>query len=89
LRRDKKLKAYWDGTRPLKSESENDAGFLAKLLYWCHGDKTEAERAFMGSPYVKQKDYAHRVKLGRCDYLVRTIGFVLESGAIAGKTGEI
>jgi putative DNA primase/helicase len=87
LQRDRKLKAYWDGARPLKSESENDAGFLAKLLFWCRGDVVEAERAFMLSPYVKQKGWYHREKLRRRDYLTRTMGFVLDSGVVRYKKG--
>jgi putative DNA primase/helicase len=88
LRKDGKLKAYWDGARPLKSESENDAGFLAKLLFWCHGDKAEAEMAFMGSPFVGQKDRYHREKLQRCDYLARTMGFVLGSMRLRVRPGK-
>jgi putative DNA primase/helicase len=87
LRRDRKLRDYWYGARPLKSESENDAGFLAKLLFWCHGDVVEAERAFLGSPYVGQKGWYHREKLRRRDYLVRTMGFVLDSGIVRYRKG--
>jgi hypothetical protein len=79
LKKDRKLRDYWYGARPLKSESENDAGFLAKLLFWSGWDKVEAEMAFWGSPYVGQKSRYHREKLQRCDYLARTIGFVLDN----------
>lgn len=69
LAKDKKLIAYWHGSRPLKSESENDMGFMAKLLYWTNGNADEAINAFRSSPYANQKDPTHQKKMNRHDYL--------------------
>ncbi len=69
LAKDKKLIAYWHGSRPLKSESENDMGFMAKLLYWTNGNADEAINAFRSSPYASQKDPTHQKKMNRHDYL--------------------
>ena len=78
LEKDKKLKAYWNGSRLLedKSESENDMAFLSKLLYWTNGDKDAAIQAFLSSPYVSQKDDAHKKKLDRADYLPRVVNAI-------------
>ena len=70
LEKDEKLIAYWNGYRPLESESENDMGFMSKLLYWCNGNSDEAIKAFMSSPYTSQKDEKHLKKLERNDYLI-------------------
>ena len=71
LDKDAKLKAYWFGARLLKgeSESENDLGFMAKLMYWCNNDTDKAITAFRSSPYAGQKDMEHKIKLDRTDYL--------------------
>lgn len=69
LKKDKKLIDYWNGNRPLKSESENDMGFIAKLLYWTNGNVDEAISAFRSSPYANQKDPTHQKKMNRHDYL--------------------
>ena len=78
LEKDKKLKAYWSGKRLLedKSESENDMAFLSGLLYWTNGDKDAAIQAFLSSPYVSQKDDAHKKKLERADYLPRVVNAI-------------
>lgn len=78
LEKDKKLNAYWNGSRLLedKSESENDMAFLSKLLYWTNGDKDAAIQAFLSSPYVSQKDDAHKKKLDRTDYLPGVINAI-------------
>lgn len=69
LEKDKKLKAYWNGARPHGNESEDDAGFMAKLLYWCNNDIDRAIQAFCDSPYASQKDEKHQAKIKRSDYL--------------------
>lgn len=69
LEKDEKLKSYWDGARPHGNESEDDAGFMAKLLYWLNNDSDEAISAFRSSPYASQKDEKHKKKLERADYL--------------------
>lgn len=70
--KDTKLRNYWNGVRPHKSESENDFGFMSKLLYWVNGNIDEAIRAFRSSPYAQQKDEEHKKKLERKDYLMMT-----------------
>ncbi len=72
LEYDAKLRDFWNGIRPLKSESENDFGFMRKLLYWVNGNVDEAIRAFCSSPYAQQKDEKHKKKLERKDYLMMT-----------------
>ena len=72
LEKDVKLRDYWYGVRPHKSESENDFGFMSKLLYWVNGNIDEAIRAFRSSPYAQQKDEEHKKKLERKDYLIMT-----------------
>lgn len=72
LEKDAKLRDYWNGVRPHKSESENDFGFMSKLLYWLNGNIDEAIRAFRSSPYTQQKDEEHKKKLERKDYLMMT-----------------
>lgn len=72
LEKDAKLRDYWNGVRPHKSESENDFGFMSKLLYWVNGNIDEAIRAFRSSPYAQQKDEEHKKKLERKDYLLMT-----------------
>lgn len=79
LERDKKLKDYWNGNRPYDSESENDAGFMAKLLYWTNRDIETAIKYFKQSPYTSQKDENHKKKLERVDYLTRTVNAVMPS----------
>jgi hypothetical protein len=69
LEKDNKLKAYWNGARPHGNESEDDAGLMAKLLYWCNNDTDKAIKAFLSSPYASQKDDEHKQKLERHDYL--------------------
>jgi hypothetical protein len=71
LMKDKRLIAYWNGARLLgdESESENDFGFMAKLMYWCNNDADAAIQAFRSSPYASQKDEEHKKKLQRSDYL--------------------
>lgn len=72
LEKDTKLRDYWNGVRLHKSESENDFGFMAKLLYWTNGDIDKAISAFRSSPYAHQKDEEHKKKLERKDYLIMT-----------------
>lgn len=72
LEKDAKLRNYWNGARPHKSESENDFGFMSKLLYWLNGNIDEAIKAFLSSPYAQQKDEEHKKKLERKDYLMMT-----------------
>jgi len=69
LEKDEKLKSYWNGNRPHGNESEDDAGFMAKLLYWCNNDTEYAIQAFRSSPYSAQKDEKHIKKINRADYL--------------------
>ena len=71
LKKDKKLISYWNGERPLKSESENDMGFMEKLLYWMNGNTDKAINAFLSSPYTSQKDKKHQKKIKRPDYLLK------------------
>ena len=73
LMKDEKLKAYWNGNRPKQSESENDCGFMGKLLYWCNNDDAKAIKAFRESPYAQQKDEEHRKKMMREDYIMSTL----------------
>ena len=69
LGKDKKLKEYWNAARPHENESEDDAGLMAKLMYWCNNDADSAIKAFRSSPYASQKDEKHQKKLERPDYL--------------------
>lgn len=70
LSKDKKLKEYYYGSRPLKSESENDLGFMSKLLYWTNRNEDLAVQIFLSSPYYDQKDDKHKKKLERRDYIM-------------------
>lgn len=83
LQKDKKLIEYWNGGRPKQSESENDMGFMAKLLYWTNGNVEEAIQAFLSSPYASQKDAKHKKKLEREDYLPRVANAVYLSSTAA------
>lgn len=76
LKTDWKLISYWYGNRPLKSESENDCGFLAKILQKVP-DTDEAIMYFKSSPYAAQKDDYHKQKMARYDYLPRVAAFIL------------
>lgn len=69
LGKDKKLKEYWNGARPHENESEDDAGLMAKLMYWCNNNADSAIKAFRSSPYASQKDEKHQKKIERPDYL--------------------
>lgn len=69
LEKDEKLKAYWNGSRLHGNESEDDMGFMAKLMYWCNNDTDRAIQAFCDSPYASQKDEKHQAKIKRPDYL--------------------
>lgn len=69
LKKDKKLIRYWKGYRNNTSESQNDLGFMRKLMYWCNNDKDKAIQVFLASPYAKQKDESHKKKIQREDYL--------------------
>lgn len=69
LEKDEKLRSYWNGARPHGNESEDDAGLMAKLLYWCNNDSDKAINTFRSSPYANQKDDEHKKKLDRHDYL--------------------
>ena len=73
LTKDKKLIEYYQGSRPRKSESENDLGFMNKLLYWCNGNADLAIKTFFSSPFVTQKDEKHKKKLERKDYIMGLI----------------
>ena len=77
LEKDSKLKSYWNGNRIHDSESEDDAGLMAKLLYWCNNDVDKAIQAFKSSPYAEQKDAPHKKKLARPDYLQRVAKAVM------------
>lgn len=88
LKKDSKLIAYWNGNRPLESESENDMGFMSKLLYWTNGDVDAAIRAFLSSPYVIQKDDAHKKKLERKDYLPSMINSISLSSTAATNSAQ-
>lgn len=70
---DEVLKNYWHGGRPHGDESSDDMGFMGKLLYWLDTDIDAARTAFLCSPYVAQKDAAHRKKLEREDYMEKTV----------------
>lgn len=72
MEKDRRLKEYWNGNFPTDNESEKDAKLLSKLLYWCNGDIEEAIERFLSSPFVAGKDDAHKRKLDRSDYLLRT-----------------
>lgn len=88
LKRDSKLIAYWNGNRPLESESENDMGFMSKLLYWTNGDVDAAIQAFLSSPYVAQKDDPHKKKLERKDYLPTMIDSISLSSTAATDSAQ-
>lgn len=88
LKKDKKLIDYWNGNRPLKSESENDMGFIAKLLYWTNGNVDAAISAFRSSPYASQKDPTHQKKLNRHDYLSVLAKRAMPSKFAAQSNGE-
>ncbi len=88
LKKDEKLIAYWNGNRPLKSESENDMGLMSKLLYWTNGNADEAIKAFLSSPYASQKDPAHKKKIQRSDYLQRLIQAAMPSKTAAQSNAE-
>ena len=77
LANDNLFNSYWNGNRPKNSESENDAGFMAKLLYWLNGDTGKAITAFKSSPYYLQKDDSHKKKCERKDYLINTAKAVM------------
>lgn len=83
LQKDKRLIEYWNGGRPKQSESENDMGFMAKLLYWTNGNVDEAIQAFLSSPYASQKDAKHKKKIERIDYLPRVANGVHLSSTAA------
>lgn len=72
LNKDNRLAALWNGQRDTTDESSNDLALLNKLAYWCNKDERMMIDAFMRSPYVSQKDSAHKKKLMRDDYLHRT-----------------
>lgn len=88
LKKDSKLLAYWNGSRPLESESECDMGFMSKLLYWTNGDADAARRAFLSSPYVAQKDDAHKKKLERKDYLSAMINSISLNSTAAADSAQ-
>ncbi|MDD4494143.1 MAG: AAA family ATPase [Eubacteriales bacterium] len=83
LEKDEKLKSYWNGSRPLTSESDNDAGLMSKLLYWCNNNADEAIKAFLSSPYASQKDVYHKKKLDRPDYLPNLVAAVMRDRTAA------
>lgn len=88
LRKDRKLIAYWNGVRPLPSESENDMGFMAKLLYWTNRNVDAAIQAFLSSPYALQKDEKHKKKMLRKDYLPRVAQAAMPNCTAAEKHRE-
>lgn len=83
LKKDKKLSSYWQGSRPHKSESENDLGFMNKLLYWCNKNEDLTLHSFLSSPYVSQKDDKHKKKLERKDYIANLIKTGMPSSTAA------
>lgn len=83
LKKDKKLIAYWQGSRPNQSESENDLGFMSKLLFWCNKNEDLALKFFLSSPYASQKDDKHKKKLERKDYIMNLIKTGIPSSTAA------
>ena len=88
LKKDKKLQRFWNGERPLRSESENDLAFMSKLLYWTNGDIDKAISAFMISPYTRQKDPKHLKKLERPDYLRNLVKKAMPNKTAAQSDAE-
>lgn len=72
LKLDSVFNSYWNGERPNKDESADDLALMGKLLYWCNADVDLAIKYFLESPYAQQKNEAHKKKLERKDYLLRT-----------------
>jgi len=79
---------YFHGYRPLKSESENDASIISRLLYWACGDIDEAIKAFLDSAYYHGKDSVHKKKIDRPDYLPRVAAAVMPSVTAAQKDAK-
>ena len=88
LAKDDKLISYWRGDRPKQSESENDLGFMSKLLFWCNKNEDLALSAFFSSPYVNQKDDSHKKKLERKDYIMSLINNGMPISTAAEKHEE-
>ncbi len=88
LEKDEKLKRLWYGERPKGNESEDDAAFMAKLLYWTNNDSEEAIKAFLSSPYAGQKDEKHKKKLERKDYLPN-LAVAMRAGKTAAEEDEV
>lgn len=72
LKLDSVFNSYWNGERPNNDESADDLALMGKLLYWCNADVDLAIKYFLESPYTHQKNEAHKKKLERKDYLLRT-----------------
>ena len=79
LNNDKVLNLYWQGTRPLKSESENDYALMGKILFWVGYDMNIAFQYFLDSPHTKQKDKEHIIKILNTEYLIRTAEKIINS----------
>ena len=73
LQHDGIFRALWEGARPNGNESADDIALMNKLAYWCSCDPEWMKAAFLASPHAAGKDEAHKKKLGREDYLKRTI----------------
>ena len=72
LEKDNVLISYFNGNRPNGNESSDDFGFMAKLMFWTNYNKDLAIKTFIDSPHAQQKDEAHKKKMLRKDYLMRT-----------------
>jgi hypothetical protein len=70
--RDKVFAALWEGGRRCGNESADDIALMNKLAYWLSADPGAMVRAFLTSPYFRQKDEAHKRKCQRADYLPNT-----------------
>ena len=72
LKQDKKFLQLWHGKKIFVDESRNDLSLMSKILYWNGYDIANAVELFKLSPYAAQKDYLHKLKIERADYLIRT-----------------
>lgn len=72
LQKDQKLSDLWEGRRPNGNESADDQGLMNKLAYWCNGNESLMQSAFINSPHYSQKDDKHIKKSNRADYIPRT-----------------
>jgi putative DNA primase/helicase len=80
-----KLSKIWNGYRPTGDESRNDLSFMSLLMFWSNYNINLSIKAFKMSPYTEMKDAAHKKKINRKDYLLRTAQKCLENGGSYGK----